>query len=106
MAKIRSLFQSSAFLLCIIVVGSLLAFDAAIGLRFAYPFRILFRDTCIYTPGEEVISTLVQLLLGLGSVAASCTVLLRRSAMFRRLFLGIAISALAFGIGLLVDYVL
>lgn len=106
MAKIKSLFQSSAFLLSMIVIGSLLAFGAAAQLRFAYPFRNLFPETCFYIRDEDVIPILVQFFFGLASMAVSSTVLLRRSAMFRRLLLGFAISALAFGIGLLVDHFL
>jgi hypothetical protein len=102
MAKIRFLFQSSAFLLSTIVLGSLLALSAAARLRFGYPFRSLFQPTCIYIPDEEVLPTLAVFLFALALMAASSAVLLRRSAMLRRLFIGVVVGALAFGIGLLV----
>src|SRR6185503_15367820 len=85
--KIRSLFQSSGFLLSTIALGSLLALAAAARLRFAYPFRSLSQPTCIYTPDEEMIPTLAVFLFALASMVASSAVLLRRSAMLRRLML-------------------
>lgn len=101
--KIRSLFQSSAFLLCTIALGSLLALAAAARLRFGYPFNKLFQPTCIYIPQEEVVPTLAVFLFALASMVASSAVLLRRSAMLRRLILGVALGALTFGIGLFVS---
>ena len=102
MVKIRFLFQSSAFLLSTIVLGSVLALAAAARLRFGYPFNSLFQPTCIYIPDEEVVPTLGVFLFALALMVASSAVLLRRSAMLRRLLLGLTVGALAFGIGLLV----
>jgi hypothetical protein len=102
MAKIRSVFQSSPFLLSTIVLGSLLALAAAARLRFGYPFRSLFQPTCIYIPDDEVVPTLGVFLFALASMVASIAVLSRRSAALRRLFVGVVVGALAFEIGLLV----
>jgi len=101
MAKIRSLFQSSTFLVSAIVLGSLLALATAARLRFGYPFRNLFEPTCIYLSDEEVVPTFVVFLFAAVSVCLSSISLLRRSAMLRRLLFGVAVASLAFVVGLL-----
>ena len=103
MAKVKEFFQSSAFLVPTIIVGSFLAWAATMRLRYTDPFRKVFGNTCIYVPREELVPTLAVFLIGLVAAVLCSRVLLRQNPWLKRVLLGLTITALTFGVGLLVN---
>ena len=100
---IRRFLTNRKFLVTLMVLGSVLAWGSAGRLRYGYPFRNLFPQTCIYIPGEEVVPTLIVFLIGLGSAAASFAIMFRRSARLRRITIGVILALLTFSVGVYIN---
>lgn len=102
MMNIRAFLKQPLFLTTAMFIGLLVAWLCAVQLRFAYPFRLLFFDTCIYTPDEEVGPLLVVFSTTLGLATASFVTMLRRYEWLRRFLLRFLIGMIAFGFGVFV----
>ena len=83
--------------------GLFLAWASAGRLRYGYPFKTLFPQTCIYIPDEEVIPTLTVFLFGMSSAISCFVILLRRSEWLRKFAFGIIVAVIAFGFGVFIN---
>ena len=100
--KISRLLSNGKSLTTLMLFGLLLAWATAGRLRYGYPFRLLFPDTCIYIPDEEVIPTLIVFLVGFDLASTCFGILIRRSALARRLILRLLVALIAFAFGLFI----
>lgn len=97
--EIRRLVTSTEWLTALMLFGLLLAWISAMRLRFAFPVRDLFQETCVVTPDEEVIPTFAIFLVGVYSATACFYVLCRRHPALRRVMFGSLIAVISFTIG-------
>ena len=97
--NIKAFLTQPLFLTSVMFIGLLMAWLCAVQLRFAYPFRLLFFDTCIYTSDEEVGPLLVVFSTSLGLATISFVTMLRRYEGLRRFSLRFLVAMIAFGFG-------
>ena len=71
-------------------------------LRYAYPFRLLFDETCIYIPDDEVGSVVAVFLFGLGLAIACFLTLYRRSPLVKRFTFRVLASLITFSFGVFI----
>jgi len=100
--KVRAFLTQPLLLTTVMFFGLLVALFCALRLRFAYPFRLLFFDTCIYTPDEEVGALLVVFSTSLGLATISFVTMLRRYEGLRRFTFRFLIAMITFGFGVFV----
>jgi hypothetical protein len=101
--KIKRLLTGTEVLMTVVILGLFLAWVSGGRLRYGYPFRNFFPQTCIYLPIGEVVPTLIVFLFGLGSAITCLVVLSRRSARFRRFLFGVIVALLTFCVGVYIN---
>ena len=95
----KSVLTNPLILTPVMFFGLFVAWICARLLRFGYPFRKFFPDTCIYLPDDEVGPTIVVFLTALGFATACFVTMYRRHAWLRRFTFRFLIALIAFSFG-------